>query len=115
MRTTAITTVTITAFDDNGGALTPQTITIHVNNVAPTLTLTSNSYSVDEGSVMSIPDLARSATQGSRMPPIRRRASRRLLTGSIGATGQRKLVSCRRALCKERIPTPATPELTIPS
>src|SRR4029079_15819614 len=34
-------TVTITASADNGGALTPQTITIHVNNVTPTLAVTS--------------------------------------------------------------------------
>jgi len=43
-------TVTINGLRRQRRALTPQTITIHVNNVAPTLTLTSNSYSVDEGS-----------------------------------------------------------------
>ncbi len=42
-------TVTITAFDDNGGQLTPQTFTIHVNNVVPTLAMpVPSAISIDE-------------------------------------------------------------------
>ncbi|MEX2307120.1 MAG: hypothetical protein WD738_05985 [Pirellulales bacterium] len=49
--------VTITLTDDNGGQITPQQIEIQVNNVAPTLTLTSDFFSVNEASTMTIADL----------------------------------------------------------
>ena len=43
--------VTVTAFDDNGGQLTPQQFTIHVDNVTPTLAI-SGAADVNEGACL---------------------------------------------------------------
>jgi hypothetical protein len=65
--------VTITLTDDDGGQLVPQQIVIHVDNVAPTLTLTTDSFTVNEGSVMNIPNLGTFSDPGfsdaGNMPP----------------------------------------------
>ena len=49
-------TVTL-QFSDDDGPVIVRTLTIHVDNVAPILTLTSQTYSINEGDVMTIPDL----------------------------------------------------------
>jgi hypothetical protein len=49
-------TIAVRMFDDDGGTVT-RTFVVHVANVAPTLTLTNQQFTINEGDVLTIPAL----------------------------------------------------------
>ncbi|WP_442484114.1 PKD domain-containing protein [Aeoliella sp. SH292] len=60
-------TVTVEFADDDGGMVS-QTFTIVVNNVAPTLTLTGESFVINEGDTLNIPNLGTFTDPGYNNP-----------------------------------------------
>jgi PKD repeat protein len=106
--------VTILLVDDDNGPLQPMTFTIHVNNVAPELTLTTEQFTINEGQTLVLPSLGTFTDPGFSDPNNPPSGSVETFTYTINwGDGNIDTGQLPATVNNGARPNPATPELTI--